>query len=293
MVNMIENMFATAYTKVLCIIGYPIGHSMSPIMHNAAIRELKLDYIYLPFNIHPDNLNHAVDGFKVFNIIGINVTIPFKQTIMKFLDEIEPLAQRIGAVNTIRNDEGYLIGKNTDAEGALKAILDARYSISGKNILLLGAGGAARALAYILAKDANKIVIANRTEKRAINLANEINKYFDIKIEGKNNAKNVLKEETKDAEILINTTSVGMYPNVDQSPIPPEYLHEDLFVYDVIYNPLRTKLLDAASEKGCKTLGGLDMLINQGALAFEWWTNKSPNVNLMKDKIIEFLGMKN
>jgi len=289
---MLENNFVTNRTKVLCVIGYPIEHSMSPIMHNVAINELKLDFIYLAFNIHPNNLSLAVKGFRVFNIMGINVTIPFKQKITKFLDEIEPMAQKIGAVNTIKNDEGYLIGRNTDAEGAMKAILDAGYSISGKHILLLGAGGAARALAYIMAKEANKIVIANRTEKRAIKLANELKKYFNTNIEGKNNSASVLKRESKKADILINTTPIGMYPNVQFSPIPTEFLHEDLIVYDIVYNPLETTLIKYATEKGCKTISGLDMLINQGALAFEWWTNRKPNVNLMKNKIIEFLGMK-
>ncbi|MFX1592115.1 MAG: shikimate dehydrogenase [Promethearchaeota archaeon] len=289
---MIENNFVTAHTKVLCVIGYPIQHSMSPIMHNIAIKELKLDYIYLAFNIFPDNLSIAVKGFRVFNIKGINVTIPFKQEIIKFLDEIEPIALEIGAVNTIKNDEGYLIGRNTDAEGAMKALLDAGYSISGKNILILGAGGSARSLAYIMAKNANKIVLANRTEKRAIRLANELNKYSSINIEGKNNSNSVLKEESKKADILINATPIGMYPNIQLSPIPAEFLHEGLIVFDIVYNPLKTRLMKDASEKGCKTLGGLDMLVNQAALAFEWWTTKKPNTTLMKKKIVEFLGKK-
>ena len=289
---MLENNFATARTKVLCVIGYPIEHSMSPLMHNAAIRELKLDYIYLAFNIHPTNLNLAVKGFRTFDIKGINVTLPFKQKIMKYLDDIDPIAQKIGAVNAIKNNDGNLIGRNTDAEGVMKTFLDAGYSISGKNILLLGAGGTARAIAYIMAKEANKIVIANRTEKRAKKLANELKKYFNTIIEGKNNSASVLKEESKKTDILINTTPVGMYPNVQLSPIHAEFLHEDLIVYDVVYNPLETKLIKDAAEKGCKTIGGLDMLVNQGALAFEWWTNRKPNVNLMKNKIIEFLGMR-
>lgn len=289
---MLENNFATARTKVLCVIGYPIEHSMSPLMHNAAIRELKLDYIYLAFNIHPTNLNLAVKGFRTFDIKGINVTLPFKQKIMKYLDDIDPIAQKIGAVNAIKNNDGNLIGRNTDAEGVMKTFLDAGYSISGKNILLLGAGGTARAIAYIMAKEANKIVIANRTEKRAKKLANELKKYFNTLIEGKNNSASVLKEESKKIDILINTTPVGMYPNVQLSPIHAEFLHEDLIVYDVVYNPLETKLIKDATEKGCKTIGGLDMLVNQGALAFEWWTNRKPNVNLMKNKIIEFLGMR-
>ncbi len=289
---MSDNSFISGHTRVLCVIGYPIEHSMSPIMHNAVIRELKLNYIYLAFKVSPNNLNLAVKGFKAFNIKGINVTLPFKQKIMNYLDDIDPIAQKIGAVNAIKNDNGNLSGRNTDAEAAKNALINAGYTISGKNLLILGAGGAARALTYILAEDINKIIIANRTEKRAIKLAKELKKNFSIKVEGKRNSISVLKEESKKADILINTTPVGMYPSVEKSPIPAEFLHKDLIVYDIVYNPLETKLMKDATKIGCNTIGGLDMLVNQGALAFEWWTNKKPNIDLMKNKIIEFLGMK-
>jgi len=289
---MLDNSFISGNTRVLCVIGYPIEHSMSPIMHNAVIRELKLNYIYLAFKVSPNNLNLAVKGFRAFNIKGINVTLPFKQKIMNYLDDIDPIAQKIGAVNAIKNDNGNLSGRNTDAEAAKNALINAGYTTSGKNLLILGAGGAARALTYILAEDINKIIIANRTEKRAIKLAKELKKNFSIKVEGKRNSISVLKEESKKADILINTTPVGMYPSVEKSPIPAEFLHKDLIVYDIVYNPLETKLMKDATKIGCNTIGGLDMLVNQGALAFEWWTNKKPNIDLMKNKIIEFLGMK-
>lgn len=289
---MSDNSFISGHTRVLCVIGYPIEHSMSPIMHNAVIRELKLNYIYLAFKVSPNNLNLAVKGFRAFNIKGINVTLPFKQKIMNYLDDIDPIAQKIGAVNAIKNDNGNLSGRNTDAEAAKNALINAGYTTSGKNLLILGAGGAARALTYILAEDINKIIIANRTEKRAIKLAKELKKNFSIKVEGKRNSISVLKEESKKADILINTTPVGMYPSVEKSPIPAEFLHKDLIVYDIVYNPLETKLMKDATKIGCNTIGGLDMLVNQGALAFEWWTNKKPNIDIMKNKIIEFLGMK-
>ncbi len=289
---MSDNSFISGHTRVLCVIGYPIEHSMSPIMHNAVIRELKLNYIYLAFKVSPNNLNLAVKGFRAFNIKGINVTLPFKQKIMNYLDDIDPIAQKIGAVNAIKNDNGNLSGRNTDAEAAKNALINAGYTTSGKNLLILGAGGAARALTYILAEDINKIIIANRTEKRAIKLAKELKKNFSIKVEGKRNSISVLKEESKKADILINTTPLGMYPSVEKSPIPAEFLHKDLIVYDIVYNPLETKLMKDATKIGCNTIGGLDMLVNQGALAFEWWTNKKPNIDLMKNKIIEFLGMK-
>ncbi|MFX1418328.1 MAG: shikimate dehydrogenase [Promethearchaeota archaeon] len=288
---MIRKDFISPYTQVFCVIGFPIEHSMSPIMHNAAINELNLDYIYLAFNIHPRNLKFAVNGFRALNIKGINVTIPFKQKIMGYLDEIEPLAHKIGAVNTIKNDKGHLIGRNTDGEGAMKAISDAGALISGKNILLLGAGGAGRTLAFNMAKNANKIVIANRTETTAVKLAKDIKKYYKINVEGKNNSINVLKEESKKADVLINTTPIGMHPNTEKSPIPSKFLHDSLFVFDLVYNPLETKLMKEAAEIGCKVLGGLDMLINQGALAFEWWTGKIPNNQLMKSKVMEYLRL--
>ncbi|MFX1410706.1 MAG: shikimate dehydrogenase [Promethearchaeota archaeon] len=289
---MSERKFISAQTMILCVIGYPIEHSMSPIMHNAAIQDLGLNYIYLSFAIHPSNLKHAVNGFRALDVKGINVTIPYKEKIIKYLDEIDPIAQKIGAVNTIKNEEGYLIAKNTDGIGGKKALIEAGYKISGKNFLFIGAGGAARALCYVISDDANKIVIANRTEKRAVKLANEIKKQSNCYIVGKSISKSILKEIIKNSDIVINTTPIGMYPLVNKSPIPPELLHSELIIFDIVYNPLKTKLLKDAVEKGCRTLGGLDMLVNQGALAFEWWTNKKPNIKLMKDKIIETLEMK-
>jgi shikimate dehydrogenase len=287
-----ENKIITAQTKLLCIIGYPIEHSMSPVMHNAVIKELNLDYVYLGFSVFPNNLKSAVKALKTLNIKGINVTIPFKEKIIKYLDEIDPIGRKIGAVNTIKNEDGYLIGKNTDAEGSLKAILNSGYDISGRNVLMLGAGGAARALCYGLANDVHKITIVNRTEKRAEKLARELNRNFGIAVESKKFSITILKEETKKTDFLINTTPIGMYPNADNTPISVEYLHEDLFVFDIIYNPLETKLLKSAYEHGCKILGGLDMLVYQGASAFEWWTNHKPNVRIMRSKIIEFINQK-
>jgi shikimate dehydrogenase len=284
-----ENNIITAHTKLLCIIGYPIEHSMSPVMHNAVIKELNLDYIYLAFNVYPNNLHLAVKAFKTLDIKGINVTIPFKEKIIGYLDEIDPIGKKIGAINTIKNENGYLIGKNTDAEGGKIAILNSGYDISGSNVLILGAGGTARALSYSLANYVNKITIVNRTEKRAEKLAKELNRNFGINVISKKFLTNILKEETHQADLFINTTPIGMYPNVDKTPISAEFLHKDLFVFDVIYNPLETKLLKDANKCGCKTLGGLDMLVNQGAFAFEWWTNEKPNLNTMKNKIINFM----
>ncbi|MFX1455780.1 MAG: shikimate dehydrogenase [Promethearchaeota archaeon] len=282
----------TSRTSIFCVIGHPIEHSMSPIMWNPALQELGLDYVYLAFDVHPKNLKKAIDGVRSLGIKGINVTLPHKQTIIKYLDEVDPIAQKIGAINTIKNENGFLKAKNTDAMGAKKALLDSGCEISGKNIFFMGAGGVARSLAYILADQASQIILTDLIEKRAIRVANEIRRNTKIHIEGKlSNDKNI-SEGLKKADILINATPIGMYPNINDTPIKKNLLHEDLFIFDVVYNPLETMLMKDAAAMGCQTLGGLDMLVNQGLLAFEWWTDQIPDVNLMKEKIIEFLGIK-
>jgi len=282
----------TGHTKTLCIIGYPVGHSMSPIMHNAQINDLGLDFVYIAFEVHPDNLEKAVQGFRALDIKGINVTIPHKETIIKYLDEIDPISEKMGAINTIKNDDGYLKATNTDAAGAKKSLVDAGFTIEGKNIVFVGSGGAARSIAYILSENAKKIVLTDIVEERAVIVAREITKNMGANVEGKLASDKVLADEIKHADLLINATPIGMYPKEGDSPISKDLLHQELFVFDVIYNPMETQLMKDATEIGCKTLSGLDMLINQGVIAFEWWTGKTPNSKLMKDKIIDFLGIK-
>lgn len=282
----------TGHTKTLCIIGYPVGHSMSPIMHNATIKKLGLNYVYIAFNVNPDNLEKAVQGFRALDIKGINVTIPHKETIIKYLDEIDPISEKMGAINTIKNEDGYLKATNTDAAGAKKSLIDAGFTIEGKNIVFIGSGGAARSIAYILSENAKKIVLTDIVEERAVIVAREITKNMGANVEGKLASDKVLADEIKHADLLINATPIGMYPKEGDSPISKDLLHEELFVFDVIYNPTETQLMKEAAEIGCKTLSGLDMLINQGVIAFEWWTGKTPNSKLMKDKIIDFLGIK-
>jgi shikimate dehydrogenase len=280
-------------TSLLCLIGWPIKHSMSPIMHNAVLQKLKLNYVYLAFNVKKEELKPAINGIKALDIKGVNITIPHKETIIPYLDEIDPLAAKIGAVNTIKKRSGVLIGKNTDAEGAKKSLLDARCILSGKNVLVLGAGGASRAVCFALADEVDKIFIANRTEKRALSLAKQINKKTDGIAEGHSNIKPILERLISNSQILINTTPIGMHPKTDEMPLPENMLHRNLFVFDVIYNPLKTKLLKKAEKKGCRILGGLDMLVNQGAIAFEYWTGKTPDIHLMKTIILEYLEENN
>ena len=282
----------SGHTKVFCLIGHPVEHSMSPTMWNPALLELGLDYVYIAYDVHPNNLQKAVDGFRALDIKGINVTIPHKEEIIKFLDEIEPIAEKMGAINTIKNENGYLIARNTDAAGARKSLIESGFSLTESNILFLGSGGVARSMAYLLSEEAHKIILTDVVEQKAIAVANEIKNNMKTDIEGKLASEKILAKELKNIDLLINATPIGMHPHIDATPLSKKLLHKDLFVFDVIYNPMETKLMREAAELGCKTLSGLDMLVNQGVLAFEWWTGKSPNSQLMKNKIIEFLGIK-
>ena len=285
-------MAISSHTKLLCIIGHPIEHSMSPTMHNPALQELGLDYVYVAFDVHPDKLEQAVNAIRTLDIKGLNVTIPHKETIIKYLDEIDPISEKMGAINTIKNENGYLKATNTDAAGAKKSLIDAGCTIKGKKILFLGSGGAARSIAYLLSADAEKITLTDIVEEKAVSVANEIKKNMAMNIEGKLASEKILAEEIKQTDILINATPIGMHPKEDISPISKSLLHDELFVFDIIYNPMETKLMKEAAEIGCKTLSGLDMLVNQGVIAFEWWIGKTPNSELMRNKIIEFLGIK-
>jgi shikimate dehydrogenase len=289
---MLNNPYKNTRTKVLCVIGHPIEHSMSPVMHNAALKELSLDFIYLAFDVPPKDLEKAVLGFKKHDIKGINVTIPHKEAIINYLDKIDPLAEKIGAVNTIKDINGQLIGRNTDAFGAKKALIDTGFELTGKKALIIGAGGAARAISFALSDEVDEIFICNKTGERAIKLAKDLKDSTKTNATGRTLSNDVLKSLIEKVDLLINTTPLGMYPDVEKTPIPRKLLADHLFVYDIIYNPLKTQLVKDASEIGCKTLNGIDMFINQGALAFEWWTDMKPNLNTMKEKILELLAKK-
>lgn len=282
-------------TKLLCVIGDPIEHTMSPKMHNTAIEELGLDYAYVAFHVTPDKLDKAVEGFRSLQIAGINVTIPHKIEIMRYLDEIDPVARGIGAINTIKNDNGKLIAKNTDAEGAMKAIQEAGIDASGARVSMLGCGGAARAIIFSLAKEKAKVDLLVRKADLddAESLVNDVKGTFpSVDFPILEMTDEALKESLASSSLLVNATPVGMYPNSDVSLIKEEMLHESLSVFDVVYNPLETKLLKQAMKVGSKVVHGIDMLVYQGALAFEWWTGHEPPVASMKKAAVEALGLK-
>jgi shikimate dehydrogenase len=283
----------TAHTKLICIIGHPLEHTLSPLMHNALFQDLKLDYTYLAFDVHSHNLKAAFDGIRALNIEGANITIPHKQMSLKYMDELDPLVREIGALNTVKNENGKLIGRNTDALGAKKALDDAKFDLRRKSVIVLGAGGASRAICYAIKEEIEELMIINRTYSKAKELAMELEKNSELNIKTFDLRDSSIVNLIQSADILINTTPIGMFPDVGKSPVPKQALIEHLNVFDVIYNPLETQLLKDAADKGCKTLGGIDMLINQGALAFEWWTSKKPNTKLMKKKLIKFVEDKN
>ncbi|MFC2010176.1 shikimate dehydrogenase [Chloroflexota bacterium] len=277
---------------IICgIIGDPIEHTMSPAMHNAAFREVGLDYIYLPLRVTREDLGSAIEGLKALNIRGLNVTIPHKVEVMQYLDRLDPLAEKIGAVNTIVNDEGIMTGYNTDATGFLQPLLEREIEPEGKNIVILGAGGASRAVSYILTDRGAKLKIVNRQLELAWaeELAARISHVFNMRVEALELTRANLIYALEDADILVNATSVGMSPNIDETPVEADLLRPGLIVCDIVYNPIQTKLIREAEAAGAKTISGINMLVWQGVLAFEKWTGLKPPFQLMKEEAIKLL----
>lgn len=276
-------------TKLCGIIGDPVEHTMSPAMHNASFRKAGLDYLYVPFRVKKEALGKAIEGMKALNIRGLNVTIPHKVAVLQYLDKLDPLAEKIGAVNTIVNDNGVLTGYNTDASGFLQALLGKDIEPKGQNIVILGAGGASRAVSFILAERGANLVILNRSPDGAKKLADSISPTSGKKVAALElNRENLAKTLSK-ADMLVNTTSVGMTPNTDQTSVTADLLRSSLIVFDIVYNPVRTKLLREAETAGAKIIGGLDMLVWQGALAFEKWTGRKAPLELMRQEATKLL----
>lgn len=281
----------TGKTKICGLIGDPVEHTMSPAMHNAAFEELGLDYVYLPFRVGAGELKNAVTGLKALNVRGFNVTIPHKISIVPMLDEIDAIAGKIGAVNTVVNEGGRLTGYNTDAAGFLRALLEKGVDPGGKNIVILGAGGASRAISFIMADSGAKLTVLNRKEELdwAVELARHIREDLGTDARALELTPDNLSGAMAKSDILVNATSVGMMPHDDASPVPAGLLGPGLTVFDIVYNPVRTKLLRAAAEAGAGIIDGVDMLAWQGAMAFEKWTGRQAPVQLMRDRALRML----
>lgn len=286
------NRVVTGKTQLCGIIGDPVEHSMSPAMHNAAFARMGLDFCYVPFRVKPEDLPQAVAGMKALNIRGLNVTIPHKVAIIPLLDELDPLAEKIGAVNTVVNENGVLQGFNTDAIGFLEALIQKGVEPKGKKVVVLGAGGAARAVSFMLAERRAHLIILNRRLELdwAEALAGQLAQTFGQGVEALELTGENLARALEEAYILVNATSVGMSPNIDETPVTSDLLRPSLVVFDVVYNPVKTKLLGQAEQIGAQTISGLEMLVWQGALAFELWTGAKAPVELMKKEVIKVLG---
>jgi len=259
-------------------------------MHNAAFQELNLDFVYVAFRIRKNELKEAIVGAKSLDIRGLNVTMPYKNSVMKYLDEIDSTARAIGAVNTILNDEGRLTGYDTDGIGALKALKENGISLNGKKLLLLGAGGAGKAIAFHTAQEVEELKILNRTTQKAKDLAEVLRKNFGKKIDGNSLSAKIIRKELEDADILVNATSAGMHPKDNQSLIDPKWLKPHLCVMDIIYSPIETKLAKDAKSVGAKVVSGVEMLVYQGAASFEIWTDRPAPVKVMKQAILNKLS---
>ena len=278
-------------TIVCGIIGDPIEHTMSPAMHNAAFQTLGLDYTYVPFRVKSLELKKAIEGIRGLNLRGLNVTIPHKVAVMQFLDRIDPLAEKIGAVNTIVNDDGILSGYNTDATGFLQTLHDKDVDPEDKKVLLLGAGGAARAIGNVLAGEKARITILNRRQELswAEDLAHLLTRHYGAKVNIGELTPENLQRAIEGVDIVVNSTSLGMSPDDDQTPVPADLLGASLTVFDVVYNPYETRLLREAKAAGAKTISGLEMLVRQGAIAFEKWTGIKAPVDVMRQSALDLL----
>lgn len=274
--------------KLYGVIGDPIGHSMSPDMHNDAFRALGIQAHYQPFHVMEADLPKAVEGMKALGISGFNVTVPHKTAVMPLLDEVDPLAQAIGAVNTVVREQNRFIGYNTDGEGFLAGLM-AEYDgdVLSKRILLVGAGGSARAIYYTLSqKGAQKIDIANRTAARA----EELKKRCPYPVETVVLTMEEASKQLANYDIIIQTTSIGMSPHAESMPLSLDHIRSDAFVADIIYNPIETVLMKEARARGASAQNGAKMLSFQGALAFEKWTGTMPDPSRMETIIYNKLG---
>lgn len=275
-------------TNIVGLIGHPVEHSFSPPMHNAAFNKLGLDYAYVAFDVNPDDLKSAIEGADALNIKGFNVTIPHKIEVMQYLDELDEVAELIGAVNTI--DFKNLKGYNTDGIGAIRAIEEVS-TVKDKDVIVAGAGGASRAISFYLARfGANSITILNRNVERAQNLAHDVSASDLISDVGADSISKI-DDLLAEADILVDTTPLGMDPHINDEPIAKaDSMHEDLVVFDAVYNPNETVLLKEAIKAGAKPVYGIKMLLYQGAESFKIWTGQDAPIDVMENALNEYLG---
>ena len=277
----------TGHTRIVGVIGDPVEHSRSPQMHNAAFAKAGLDYVYVPFHVLPNDLAAAIAGFQAINVVGINVTLPHKQAVISHLTSISREAELIGAVNTLTFTDEGIHGDNTDAPGVLRALEEnGNMSVPvGESVVVLGAGGAARAVVVALAlAGVASITIANRTVERAVALAEEMGQKTGVSMRGLGLTDAQLPIAVRESLLLINTATVSM-DTTHPLLISADWLQPGTIVYDIVYTPPVTPLMRAAAARGCETLGGIGMLVHQGAIAFEKWTGIAPCTETMRQAL--------
>ncbi|MBK9099002.1 MAG: shikimate dehydrogenase [bacterium] len=286
-----------ANTELIGLIGHPIKHSYSPFIQNFALEQMNLDYVYLPFDVPSENLKAAVNGVLALGLKGLNVTLPHKEKIIKYLDEVSEEASIIGAVNTIVNDHGKLMGYNTDAYGILETLLPFKEKISGTKATVIGAGGSARAVIYTLLRyfKPEEINIINRTQQKADTLANDFalkmryDSFHTFELFPPDNV-----ETLKNSSLIFNATTLGMYPDVEDTITDiDDSFNDEHIVFDLIYNPTKTKFLKTAEIQGANVVGGLKMLISQAAKSFELWTGVEMPVEIIFDSLQEYIKQQN
>ncbi|MFO7751567.1 MAG: shikimate dehydrogenase [Desulfobacteraceae bacterium] len=255
-------------TALYCIFGSPVGHSKSPAIHNCLFAEHGINAVYLAFE--PENITDGIAAVRALGIKGVSVTIPFKEEVIRYLDETDPLADRIGAVNTLVNQQGFVKGYNTDCHGAVAPLK--KFGIRNKRVGIIGAGGAARAAGFGIISEKGDVTVINRSVQNGEKLADDIGCPF-LKIE---------EIEKKRFDMLINTTPAGMFPNTDESPVPENVFRQGMVVMDMVYNPVQTKFLLQAETGGCVTINGIEMFIHQGAKQFELWSGITPSIDKLR-----------
>ncbi|QDV61482.1 shikimate dehydrogenase [Crateriforma conspicua] len=278
----------TPDTIVCALFGHPVGHSMSPAIHNAAFDALGLPYVYVAHDVTPGQVGEALRGVRAMGYRGLSVTIPHKVEAMENVDVVDPTAQGIGCINTVVNNDGVLTGFNSDGRGALNALIDADADPQNKNVLILSSGGAARAIAVTLVREnpPQRIAIAGKTESRVQSLVADVQSQGGTPIVGCGLNAEALKPEVDAADIIIHCSPVGMHPNEDATLIPAEWLRRDLAVFDAVYNPRRTKLLSDTLTAGGRTIEGLEMFLGQAYVQFELWTGQPAPRDVMR-RVVE------
>jgi len=270
-------MVVNGKTKITGIFGYPIEHTLSPLMHNSAFSELALNMCYIPFKVSPADLPDAVKSIRFLNMAGVNITVPHKENVIPLLDRVDEEAAFIGAVNTITNHEGILTGYNTDGRGFMSSLDEASVSVENMKVVMIGTGGAARAVSYYLSEKASKLSMFDIDRNKADNLVSDLSKIRN----------NVFVLDSTDEidkpDVLINATPLGLHAD-DPLPVNADILSSEMVVCDLVYR--KTPLLVKASEKGAKTVDGSGMLLWQGVLAFELWTGVKPPVDTMRKELL-------